>query len=128
MDEIYNDFKWATYQESKSILSLMDTSSWLDIISSMGYLNNRFEAANALFEWNISIINYQQNVIDQLLYTSRVHDLIELSIQGNQLALSLLQRLKDQTDDEYEYDFLSGKNIDQITVTNDTIRNYIKRC
>lgn len=114
-------------QESKSILSLMNTRFWLDIIGSMGYniLNNRFETENSLFDWNISIIDYQQDVIDHFLYTSRVHDLIELSIEGNKLALTLLQRLKDQTDDDYEYDFLSGKNIDQITVTNKTLKDYV---
>jgi hypothetical protein len=39
MEKTYNDFKWSTYQESKSILSLMDTRFWLDIIGSMGVSN-----------------------------------------------------------------------------------------
>lgn len=67
----------------------------------MGYniLNNKFETENSLFDWNISIIYYQQDIIDHFLYTSRVHDLIELSIEGNKLPLSLLQRLKYQTDE-----------------------------
>jgi len=76
MEKTYNDFKWSTYQESKSILSLMNTRFWLDIIGSMGYniLNNRFETENSLFDWNISIIDYQQDVIDHFwlkwFYTS----------------------------------------------------------
>jgi hypothetical protein len=48
MEKTYNDFKCSTYQESKSILSLMDTRFWLDIIGSMMSANHCQVGSNLL--------------------------------------------------------------------------------
>ena len=66
--------------QNKKSLCLMRTRFWLIILSSMGYdgQSNSFIPTNRRFTWDNSIIEYQRNVIDNYLYTSRVHDLIDL--------------------------------------------------
>jgi surface protein len=105
-----------------------DTLSWLYIINSMGFNRetHTFDSSKRFLEWDIETINYQKNIIGNLLYTSRVHDLLDLWRQGNQLAGILLKRLADQATDEYEYNFLLGKE-KYVSFTDESLREYIKR-
>jgi surface protein len=105
-----------------------DTLSWLYIINSMGFdrKTHTFDSSKRFLEWDIETINYQKNIIDNLLYTSRVHDLLDLRRQGNQLAGILLKRLVDRTTDEYESRFLLGKE-KYLSFTDESLREYIKR-
>ena len=117
--------------ENKKTLCLMNTRLWLIILSSMGYdgQSNTFIPENRRFTWDNSIIEYQINVINQCLYTSRVHDLIDCLREGNQLAIFLLQRLENQSNDPYERDFLLGRQPiwDQIHHTNNTLSNFFQQ-
>ena len=114
--------------ENKKSLCLMNTRLWLIILSSMGYdgHSNTFIDTNKSFTWDRSIIDYQRNVITQCLYTSRVHDLIDCLREGNQLAIFLLQRLANRTNDPYERNFLLGYQ-PQIQHTNATLLPYLQR-
>ena len=105
-----------------------DTLSWLYTINSMGFNRetHSFDYSKRFLEWKIENITYQKNIIDNLLYTSRVHDLLDLSRQGNQLAGILLKRLADQVTDKYEYNFLLGKE-KYLSFTNENVRDYLKR-
>ena len=84
--------------QNKKSLCLMGTRLWLIILSSMGYdgQSNIFIPTNRRFKWSDSIIEYQRNVIDNYLYTSRVHDLIDCLWEGDPLAGFLLQRLSNR--------------------------------
>ena len=105
-----------------------DTLSWLYIINSMGFDREKhtFDSSKSFLEWEIENINYQKNIIDNCLYTSRVHDLLDLSRQGNQLAGILLERLTDRATDEYERRFLLGRE-KYLSFTDESLRDYIKR-
>jgi surface protein len=105
-----------------------DTLSWLYIINSMGFdrETHTFDSSKRFLEWDIETINYQKNIIDNLLYTSRVHDLLDLSREGNQLAGILLKRLADQATDEYESRFLLGKE-KYWSFSEESLRDYLKR-
>ena len=115
--------------QNKKSLCLMDTRSWIMCLYSMGYDGelNTFNPENRRYIWDKSNIAYQKNVIDNYLYTSRVHDLIDCLREGNQIARSLLQRLYNQTTDPYERAFLLGRQPvqDRIQFTNDTLSNYL---
>ena len=118
--------------QNKKSLCLIRTRLWLNCLHSMGYdcQSNRFNLANKTFNWldNV-IIEYQQNVIDNCLYTSRVHDLIDCLREGDPIARSLLERLANRTTDPYERDFLLGHQpvAHQIQFTNDDWRNNVKK-
>jgi surface protein len=105
-----------------------DTLSWLYIINSMGFdrKTHTFDSSKRFLEWDIETINYQKNIIDNLLYTSRVHDLLDLSREGNQLAEILLKRLADRTTDEYERRFLLGRE-KYLSFSEESLRDYLKR-
>ena len=105
-----------------------DTLSWLYIINSMGFdrETHTFDSSKRFVEWGIETINYQKNIIDNCLYTSRVHDLLDLLREGNQLAEILLKRLADRETDEYERRFLLGKE-KYLSFTNESLRDYLKR-
>ena len=107
----------------------MNTRLWLDIIYSMGYDGNTFHPEKGKIKWDESIIEHQRNVIDNCLYTSRVHGLIDCLREGDPIAISLLQRLYNRTTDAYERAFLLGRQPipDQIQFTNDTLSNYLNR-
>jgi surface protein len=117
--------------KNKKSLCLMNTRLWLLILSSMGYdgESNTFIPENRRFTWDNSIIEYQRNVINQCLYTSRVHDLIDCLREGNQLAIFLLQRLENQSNDPYERNFLLGRQPiwDQIHHTNNTLSIFFQQ-
>jgi surface protein len=104
-----------------------DTLSWLYTINSIGFNRETytFDSSKRFLEWDIENINYQKNIIDNCLYTSRVHDLLDLRRQGNQLAGILLKRLVDRTTDEYESRFLLGKE-KYLSFTDESLREYIK--
>ena len=105
-----------------------DTLSWLYIINSMGFDRGKhtFDSSKRFLEWEIENINYQKNIIDNFLYTSRVHDLLDLRRQGNQLAGILLERLTYQATVEYEYRFLLGIE-KYLSFTDESLHDYIKR-
>ena len=105
-----------------------DTLSWLYIINSMGFdrKNHTFDSSKRFLEWEIENINYEKNVINKCLYTSRVHDLLDLSSQGNQLAGILLKILADRSTDEYERTFLLGKK-NYPSFTNENVGEYIRK-
>ena len=107
------------------------TQLWLNDIDSMGFFNRE----NHTFEPKTHFpdqkeFNYQKNVIDKCLYTSRVHDLRELSVKGNILhkilAKILLKKLADLTDDKDERNFLL-KPEKYTRFTNETLRKRIKK-
>ena len=109
-------------------LSLMNTRLWLRILSSMGYdgQSNTFIPENRTFTWDNSIIEYQRNVINQFLYTSRVHDLIDcLRREGNHIARFLLIRLAQQTHDNNERMFLMGRTPPAIRLDNIRLRQWL---
>jgi len=100
-------------QNTKS-LCLVNTRLWLNIIYSMGYNGITFQDEKRTFKWDDSIIEYQRNVINNCLYTSRVHDLIDYAYpsdetKGDTLAIFLLKKLVLRTEDPYEIAFLSGQ-------------------
>lgn len=113
--------------KNKPSLCLMNTRLWLIIINSMGYdsITNTFN--HRRLKWDDSIIEYQRKVITDCLYTSRVHDLIDYSREGNQLAIMLLQRLANRTTDRYEKNFLLGKQParDRFQPTDDLLNIHI---
>jgi surface protein len=117
--------------QNKKSLCLMRTRLWLIILSSMGYdgQSNIFIPTNRRFKWSDSIIEYQRNVIDNYLYTSRVHDLIDCLREGDPLAGFLLQRLANRVivTDPHERAFLLGRQPvqDRIQFTDDTLSNYL---
>ena len=122
--------------QNKKSLCLIRTGLWLRCLHSMGYdiITNTFNLANKTFDWeNNLIIDHQQNVIDNYLYTSRVHDLIDFLREGDPIARSLLERLANRTTDPYERDFLLGHQpvAHQIQFTNydwmNNVRNYLYR-
>ena len=118
--------------QNKKSLCLLRTRLWLRCLHSMGYdgLTNTFIDANKTFNWEDNlIIDHQQNVIDNCLYTSRVHDLIDCLREGNHLARSLLERLANRTTDLYEQAFLLGHQpvAHQIQFTNDDWRNNVRK-
>lgn len=106
----------------------LDTLSWLYIINSIGFdrKTHTFDFSKRFLEWEIETINYEKKIIDNFLYTSRVHDLLDLSREGNQLAGILLKRLADRATDEYERRFLLG-NEKYLSFTDESLRDYIKR-
>jgi surface protein len=117
--------------QNKKSLCLIRTRLWLNCLHSMGYdcLTNTFILANKTFDWEDNlIIDHQQNVIDNYLYTSRVHDLIDCLREGDPIARSLLERLANRTTDPYERDFLLGHQpvVHQIQFTND-VKKYLYR-
>ena len=103
--------------QNKKSLCLVNTRLWLDIIYSMGYDGNTFHPEKGKIKWDESIIEHQRNVIDNCLYTSRVHDLIDYAYpmdgrKGDELAIRLLYKLALRTSDPYEIDFLLGQQPD----------------
>ena len=127
------DFRLIDYlflAQNKKSLCLMRTRLWLRCLNSMGYdgQTNTFIPANRTFAgWHNLIIEYQKNVIDNCLYTSRVHDLIDCLREGNHLARFLLERLANLVTDPHEQAFLLGRQPirDRIQLTNDTLSNNI---
>ena len=111
--------------QNKKSLCLIRTRLWLNCLHSMGYDGNTFILANKTFDWleNI-IIDHQRNVIDNYLYTSRVHDLIDCLREGDPIARSLLERLAYRTTDPYEQAFLLGHQPvqDRIQFTDDNLK------
>jgi surface protein len=113
--------------QNKKSLCLIRTRLWLRCLHSMGYdcQSYRFNLANKTFDWldNV-IIEYQQNVINQCLYTSRVHDLIDCLREGNPIARSLLKRLANRTTDHHERMFLMGQQ-PTIRLDNNRLRQWL---
>ena len=104
-------------QNTKS-LCLVNTRLWLDIIYSMGYNGITFPPEKRMFKWDETIIKYQKTVINNCLYTSRVHDLIDYAYPRDErkpdtLAIFLLKKLALRTKDSYEIAFLSGQQPDK---------------
>ena len=122
------DCAFQAQPENKKSLCLMNTRLWIIILYSMGYVGrtNTFSRANSTFDWHDSIIAYQKNVIDNRLYTSRVHDLIDLR-EESQMARFLLRRLYTQTRDPYERAFLMGQPPanNRIRLGNNTLRQWL---
>ena len=122
------DCAFQAQPENKKSLCLMNTRLWIIILYSMGYVGrtNTFSRANSTFDWHDSIIAYQKNVIDNRLYTSRVHDLIDLR-EESQIARFLLRRLYTQTRDPYERAFLMGQPPanNRIRLGNNTLRQWL---
>ena len=127
--EKYNIINSLFLAQKKKSLCLMRTSLWIKCLYSMGYdsLTNTFIRANRTFNWDDSIIEYQRIVINNCLYTSRVHDLIDFLREGEPLAQFLLERLASRVTDMHESAFLLGQQpiYERIQFTNDTLRNYL---
>ena len=113
---------------NKTNPDVVSTLSWLYVINSMGFDREKhtFDYRKRFLEWKIEDIFYQTNIIQKCLYTSRVHDLLDLLRQGNQLAGILLKRLADRTTDEYERRFLLGRQ-KYLSFTDESLRDYLKR-
>jgi surface protein len=80
--------------------NLMDTKLWCHVLFSIGYdFENDTFIDNPLLPWKKNMIDSQKKVIENFLYTSRVHDLLEIcSNQGENpiyraMANSLLEKL-----------------------------------
>jgi surface protein len=80
--------------------NLMDTKLWCHVLFSIGYdFENDTFIDNPLLPWKKNMIDSQKRVIENCLYTSRVHDLLEIcSNQGENpiyqaMANSLLEKL-----------------------------------
>lgn len=117
--------------KDRKSLCLMNTRLWLRIIYAMGYMRqtNTFDPEYYEFKWDQTFIDYQRNIIDNCLYTSRVHDLLDISannVSGCLIARTLLQRLIARTTDPEEIQFLSGQ-LPQIAHTNLSLRPYLQR-
>ena len=118
--------------QNKKSLCLMRTRLWLRCLDSMGYdgITNTFIDKRKTFDWlDNLIIDHQQNVIDNYLYTSRVHDLIDCAKEGDLIARFLLERLANQVTvtDDYEHTFLLGQqpDHDRIQFTNNNLSDYL---
>ena len=63
------------------IFALMETRIWIRVLFTMGYnfATNNFNPRNRNFPWNQNMIDYQTRITQNGLYTSRVHDLLEIS-------------------------------------------------
>ena len=122
----FNVIKCLLSLQNKKSLCLMNTRIWILVLYSMGYdgLTNSFRSRT--FDWGDSIIEYQRNVIDKCLYTSRVHDLIDLR-EESAIARFLLERLYNRTTDHYERAFLLGRQPieDRIQFTNNNVSVYL---
>ena len=80
--------------------NLMDTKLWCRVLFSLGYdFENDIFIDNPLSPWRKLMIDSQKRIIENCLYTSRVHDLLEIcSNQGEDpiyiaMANSLLEKL-----------------------------------
>ena len=51
--------------------------------------------------------------------------MFDLSAEGNELAIILLRNLVTQTEDEYERAFLSERQFNQVTATNENLQDYV---
>jgi surface protein len=117
--------------KDRKSLCLMNTRLWLRIIYAMGYMRqtNTFDPEYYEFKWDQTFVDYQRNIIDNCLYTSRVHDLLDISANNDSgclIARTLLQRLIARTTDPEEIQFLSGQ-LPQIAHTNLSLQPYLER-
>ena len=124
----FNVIKCLVSLQNKKSLCLMNTRIWILVLYSMGYngRTNTFSSNRRTFEWGDSIIAYQKNIIDNCLYTSRVHDLIDLR-EESQMARFLLRVLYNRAIDPYERAFLLGRQPiqDRIQFTNNNVSVYL---
>ena len=102
------------------ILDFIDTHLWVRLLISMGVIGD-----DAHPEWCDTIKEYMHQCVREGLYTSRVHDLIDIYRSGfisiKYVAQYLLLNLITDSSDEIENQFLEGRMImpalNNITIT-----------
>ena len=110
------------------IFELLNTTEWLKILITMDIFECPFRKR---FQWSDSIKEYHGRIIKELRYTSRVHDLIDISKSENiplyirDLARCLLYNLINEHSTELDYEFLLGTMTNIPILTDNTIHAYV---
>jgi surface protein len=109
------------------IVDFMDTCLWLRLLISIGIFDNQPH-----IKWCDIIKEYLGRIVRERRYTSRVHDLIDISkYESSQrirdYARCLLYYLITDDSDEVERVFLLGELKDIPVLTNETIESSVKR-
>jgi surface protein len=114
-----------------NLFDFIDTRLWLVLLVSMGIIEiTSFISISP--RWIPAIKEYNARIIREHMYTSRVHDLIDimhstrihLSIRN--VAKYLLYELITENSNEIERQFLCGNKLDSILCTNETIQDLVQ--
>jgi hypothetical protein len=108
------------------IVDFMDTCLWLRLLISIGIFDNQPH-----IKWCDKIKEYLSRIVRERRYTSRVHDLIDISkYESSQhirdYARCLLYHLITEDSDEIERQFLLGEMSDIPSLNNTTIVEFVK--
>ena len=108
------------------IVDFMDTCLWIRLLISIGIFDNQPH-----IKWCDIIKEYLGRIVRERRYTSRVHDLIDISkYESSQrirdYARCLLYYLITDDSDEVEHSFLLGELKDIPVLTNETIESSVK--
>jgi len=101
------------------IVDFIDTYLWLRLLISIGIFDNQSHP-----EWGDTIKEYLGRIVRERRYTSRVHDLIDISKSSQSIrdyARILLHNLITEYSDEVERSFLLGEMTDIPSLDNITI-------
>jgi len=107
------------------IVDFMDTCLWLRLLISIGIFDEHLH-----IEWCDTIKEYLSQIVRERRYTSRVHDLIDISkYESSQrirdYARCLLYHLITDDSDEIERQFLLGEMSDIPSLNNTTLKDLI---
>jgi surface protein len=118
-----------THSVGNSVFDLMSTKLWLHLLINMGLFENQYLFS---LSWEKSTKEYQATVIRERRYTSRVHDLLAISqtsslLSYREYATCLLHHLITKDSSILDRQFLLGEMIDIPVLTNETIKDTIKK-
>ena len=96
-------------EEPKHVFNLLSTDIWVRVIVSMGF-NSLFQDKKTF--WNKKSVNYQKKYVNECIYTSRAHGLLDLLDHSDKImrktARVLLDKLMKVEPTKEGKDFLRG--------------------
>jgi surface protein len=116
------------YPEKIRLFEQMDTQPWIRSLITMGIFN---DISIHRLNWEQRIKEYNAKIIREKKYTSRVHDLIDISKSKympssmRNASRCLLYNLIDSGMSENERRFLMGEKVNITICTNNSIQNVI---